>query len=298
MFETAIKELLDSGDLIGIPESFQAYKARVGITIKSLSPAGSTAKHISIYSVKGLRPELQEAQCTVFRLGSRNNNRFTHFALAKVNKDWSDYFLMDEILFTEEPEFYDISKIPDINFLFNLLPSFSESALVSLSLASGILFKALNLKKQENLIIPAQSSGSYTFNFKPLSVSDKILNHVKGQVEIDSFFLAERDNKKCLFIVEAKMNKSGRGVEGASLAKHKLLYPILSIQEHVKDDVTVIPVYIRYIINNSKKSLNYGKITINISECSLPRVNGIFGSIDKLVPVKNTRYIFNSKNAM
>jgi hypothetical protein len=78
MFETAIKELLDSGDLIGISESFQAYKARVGITIKSLSPAGSTAKHISIYSVKGLRPELQESQCTVFRLGSRNNNHFTH----------------------------------------------------------------------------------------------------------------------------------------------------------------------------------------------------------------------------
>ena len=71
MFELAIKELEASGNLIGKPESFNDYKRRAGITQQNIR----TAHYLSIYSIEGLQPELQKANCCVFRLGAPSGER-------------------------------------------------------------------------------------------------------------------------------------------------------------------------------------------------------------------------------
>ena len=289
MFELAIKELIESNSYIGEPEPFQSYLKRTGIDLSINS--SRTANLISIYSIKGLHKQLREAKCTVFRLGSPKGQTYTNFALARVYKDWSDYFLIDDKIFIGEPEEYLIKDISKNLDLYKLLPSFSESSLVNFSLSSGLLFDFLGIRNDKS-IFPVNSRGNYTFNFKPLSHSDKVLTHHNGSVEIDSFFIAKRNNKKHLFIVEAKMIKTGRGsgIQHKSLAKHKLLYPILSMKDKISENLIVTPIYIRFIQNKKKNSPDYRKLTIKIVECKLPRVNNSFGSLDELKPVSNKVY--------
>lgn len=273
MFNLAIKELINSHSLVGRPQSFHEYKRKVGVK-KNIR----TAEYLSIYSIEDLKEELASAKCTIFRLGSPKGERYSYFAISKIKTSWNDYFLIDDEIFSKNIEFYDLSKNKDVNYLFNILPSLSEKALVQLSLATGILFKALNIRNIKN-IIPATGSGSYTFSFKPLKDFPE-LTHYQGQVEIDSFFIAKRDKKKCLFIIEAKSNKS------KSLAKHKLLYPILSMQSNIDPEIEVVPVYLKFIQENAM-------IYINIVECKLPKINNIFGSIEELVPVNSIKYRIN-----
>tara|TARA_Y100001980_G_C14496454_1_gene272906 strand:- start:54 stop:917 length:864 start_codon:yes stop_codon:yes gene_type:complete len=284
MFEVAIKELLDSGAYVGIPESFNSYKARTGLSSKNIR----TASVLSVYGLKGLRKELLDSNCMIFRLGSPKGESYTHFALAKTKNGWSDYFLIDENIFKKNHISYDLGMSENIKLLFNFLPSLSETALVNFSLASGVLYEALKIHKDEfKNIIPAVSSGAYTFDFKPLSSSNRVLTHHQGQVEIDSFFLAKRNNKNTLFIVEAKLtnlNKKGRYV---SLAKHKLLYPILAMENKISNDIKVVPVYIRFILNKNNS------FNINIVECDLPRIAGTFGALDELKPLNSSNYLIN-----
>ena len=284
MFETAIKELKESGSQVGKSESFNNYKMRTGLELKNIR----TASVLSVYGIKGLRKELLDANCMIFRLGSPKGERYTHFALAKTNKDWSDYFLIDEDIFEKEEISFDIKISDNIKILFNLLPSLSETALVNFSLASGVLYEALKIPKNEfKNIIPAVSAGSYTFNFKPLSISNDELTHHQGQVEIDSFFLAKRNNKKTLFIVEAKFSNLNKKVSYKSLAKHKLLYPILAMQDKIDESIKVVPVYIRFFLNKNNT------ININIVECDLPRYNGLFGALNELNPINSENYHIN-----
>ncbi len=172
-----------------------------------------------------------------------------------------------------------------------MLPSFSETALVNFSLSSGLLYDFLKIKNNKN-IFTVNSSGNYTFNFKPLSNFDTFLTHNRGAVEIDSFFIAKRNNVKHLFIIEAKMIRTGRGggLQHKSLAKHKLLYPILSIKDNISENITVTPVYIRFIQNNKIGSEDFKKITIKLVECKIPFINGIFGALDELKPVRSSIY--------
>ena len=283
MFELAIKELYESDSYVSRPESFQNYKKRANIKIKNIR----TAQMLSIYAIKDLQKELFDANCTIFRLGSPKGESYTHFAIAKYYNDWSDYFLIDDDIFSNNEVQYVIDN-KEVKYLFKLLQVLSESALVNLSLASGVLYKALNIKTDYQNIIPAVSAGSFTFDFKPLSNSNCRLTHHQGQVEIDSFFIAERNNIKNLFIVEAKLtNKKIKGKKRYSLAKHKLLYPILAMKNNIPSTLNVIPVYIRFIINNNSS------INIHIIECSIPRVKDEFGALDQLKPIRSSNYNIN-----
>lgn len=151
------------------------------------------------------------------------------FALSKVVNDWSDYFLIDEEVFDSvDTQVYLPNTSVRSLFAFQLLPTLTETSLVNLALASGLLPKALGIEPSQEQIVPATGQSVFTFEFQPLSQSEVKLPHYQGQVEIDALFVGQRDGKECLFVIEAK---SSRGFD--SLAKHKLLYPVLALQDSV-----------------------------------------------------------------
>ncbi|MET4695178.1 DUF6997 domain-containing protein [Endozoicomonas lisbonensis] len=273
MFEQAIEKLENSGRFVGKAESFQKYLSSIN------NNSRGTAEHISINSFKDLKAELRNSNCMVFRLGSPPGSRNTHFALAKTNSGWSDYFFMDEDLFGQvEPEvFLPNSSIRSL-FAFQLLPTLTENSLVNLAMASGLLPQALGISSTENQIIPATGQSVFSFDFQPSSKSNETLSHQQGQVEIDAIFVGQRDGKECLFVIEAKSSK-----KFDSLAKHKLLYPILSIKSNIPSYMEIVPVYLRTIRNDDH-------IEFNIAECSIPYQDSSFGSLDQLQPVNISRY--------
>jgi len=276
MFHAAIEQLEASGKLIGPQQSFQEYLDSHGLTAKQ------TAQHISINALSDLRSELREASCMVFRLGQPTGSRTTHFALAKTNNGWQDYFFLDESIFSStSPQVYLPSVSVRSLFAYQLLPSLTESSLVNLALASGLLPKALRISSSDGLTIPARGQSVFTFDFRPLSVSDTHLQHTGGQVEIDALFVGQREDKECLFVIEAKVSSKFE-----SLAKHKLMYPVLALQSNIPSYMEVVPVYVRVIRNE-------GAFEFNIAECKLHRQDGAFGAIDKLECKTVSRFVLH-----
>jgi len=86
----------------------------------------------------------------------------------------------------------------------------------------------------------------------------EVFIHNKGQVEIDAMFLEKRNGKETLFVVEAKSDISHK-----SLAKHKLLYPVLGIASSIPKTIEIVPVYIK--VKASQRGIHY-----HIVECSIP----------------------------
>lgn len=249
MFSQAIQEMEQSGQLVSEPRSFKAYIEQQGLGSKR------TADHISVQSFAGLHPELKEAGYTVLRLGAPQGSKHTHFALAKVQNDWSDFFLIDEEIFSGQPvETFVPGESAQNLMAFQLLPNLTETSLVNLALASGLLPKALGITT-ETQTIPATGQSTFSFDFKPLHNSPAVLSHKNGQVEIDALFVGQRDGKDYLFVVEAK---SGKKFD--SLAKQKLLYPVLAMKQNMPSYIQVIPIYLRSIRKESS-------IEFNIAEC-------------------------------
>ena len=215
----------------------------------------------------------------IFRLGSRSGIRSTHFALAKSSDGWSDYFFVDQDVFggTEIEVFLPDASIRSL-FAYQLLPALTETSLVNLALASGSLPQALGITSGLQQAIPATGQSIFTFDFQPISASEMRLQHERGQVEIDALFVERREGRECLFVIEAKV---GKGFD--SLAKHKLLYPILALQHNIPSDIDIVPVYLRAVRRE-------GHIEFNIAECSLPRRDGRFGALDEVRADKITRY--------
>src|SRR5581483_9267240 len=81
------------------PLSFQGYLSSNAFADKN------TWQHISVDSLRRLAPELRAANTMVFRLGSPDGEKHTHFGLARCVGGWSDYFFLDEELFASaKPE--------------------------------------------------------------------------------------------------------------------------------------------------------------------------------------------------
>ena len=68
--------------------------------------------------------------------------------------------------------------------------------------------------------------------------------------------LARRQGQEC-FVIEAKI-----GVGDRSLAKQKLLYPVLGLRDLAPDWLVVVPVYLRVIEDGS------GNYIFNVAECT------------------------------
>ncbi|WP_252371579.1 DUF6997 domain-containing protein [Pseudoalteromonas phenolica] len=114
--------------------------------------------------------------------------------------------------------------------------------MVNLACASGLLKEALSLDDEASIIVPATGQSTFTFRFKPICDEDTILEHINGQVEIDAVFVGKRNGKENLFVIEAKHSE-----KFDSLAKHKLLYPCLSLLEKLPASMPIVPVYLRSI---------------------------------------------------
>lgn len=256
------------------PCSFREYSERS--TGKSLEPW----PYISIDTITSLRAELKSANMMVLRLGSRPGTKGSYFSLVKPQAAISDFFFEDERLFKAlSPDLF----LPEVSirslFPFQLLPKVTETSVVNLALASGLLLQALNVEKSASIIVPATGQSTFTFEFRPRGDRQDKLLHADGQVEIDAVFVAKRDNRECLFVVEAK-----HGKKFESLAKHKLLYPTLSLLPKVPSSMPIIPVYLRSIKKDDG-------IEFYIAECpAVTRYNADELALDLLAPCRTHAY--------
>ena len=271
MFERAISQLETDKKPCSEPMSFQKYLEKSGIQ------ARNTAQHISVDSMDRLSPELHKDGYMVFRLGIPEKEINTHFALAKYQNDWGDYFLEDESIFENNNiEAY----IPPISlrqlFVFQLLPNFAESSAINLAISSGLLSSALNIDQTDQIAAPATGKGTFTFKLKPFPEAPITWQHNKGQVEIDAMFIGKRKGEEILFIVEAKSS-----LNFGSLAKHKLVYPILAISKKIPISIPIVPIYIR------AKKID-GGLQFHIAECRLPDARKRLIAISEL-EVEHTR---------
>ncbi|MBD2092463.1 hypothetical protein H6F67_21685 [Microcoleus sp. FACHB-1515] len=255
IFENVLLEMRERKVIYSEPRSFQEYLRANHINSQN------TASHISIQKIEDLKPELRKEGYMVFRLGSRPNDNNTYFALAALSNkdDWSEYFLIDKIIFKDtQPEIF----LPNVSirqlFAFNLLSNLTENSLINLAISSGLLANALNIETSESLAASASGQGIFSFEFKPNSQSELIWNHYKGQVEIDALFVGRRNSQETLFVVEAKTSSSFQ-----SLAKHKLVYPVLALRSKVPGYIPMIPVYVRAIKSKSRQEISF-----YIAECT------------------------------
>jgi hypothetical protein len=250
------------------PRSFQGYLAENGLS------AQDTRQHISVDNLRRLAPELREARTMVFRLGSPEGERRTHFALARCVNGWADYFLLDQEVFAGAKPGMFIPPVSMRQLLaFTLLPKFTETSLVNLAIASGLLSHARGLDDATLPSAPATGQGTYSFTFSPHAELGLTWSHSKGQVEIDAAIISKRRGEEALFVVEAKA-----GDDFDSLAKHKLLYPVLALRGGVPEYIPLVPVYIRVL--RRPDGLHF-----YLAECEPPAPAGGVVSLSALHPI-------------
>lgn len=254
LFDLALRELESSGQGFSAPNGFQEYAVRAGFDRER------TAAKISVDSLDSLAPELKEANTMVFRLGSPPGSKTTRFALAKHLSGWTDYFLFDERIFSSLSIESFIPTVPvSALYAFDLLPSFTESSVVNLALASGLLGHALRLDHGFLPSAPATGQTTYSFPVRPHTGLAVEWAHERGQVEIDALFVARRAGRDTVFLVEAKTSP-----KFSTLAKHKLVYPLRALNAEVPHYVDICPVYLRVL--KSDRALHF-----YVAVCSFPR---------------------------
>jgi hypothetical protein len=218
------------------PQPFRSYAIEAG------HPGVDTASCISVQTLRGLDAELRDAGVMVFRLGTRMG-RHTEFGLARCVGDWGDYFFIDEEVFGNLGSPIRIGDDDAANLLvFRLLPKYTETSLVNLALASGVLSRALAIDEQGAPIVSATGQGTYSFEVCPHRAIERTWHHHRGQVEVDAAFIGNRRGTPTLFVVEAKLSD---GLD--SLAKSKLAYPMLALSDGVPSGMPIVGVYLRVV---------------------------------------------------
>ena len=249
------------------PISFQKY-----IEDHKLPRNTPTARNISIDNIARLDRSLRMNNMMVFRLGSPEGERYTHFALVKsISNLESDYFVVDQDVFNQnEAELFIPTATYRQLFPFTLLPRFTETSVVNLCIASGLLSYALNLDKSELPSVPATGQGTYSFKVKPHFGIDVLWKRTKGQVEIDAIITATRASRPMLFLIESKSS-----TKLDSLAKHKLMYPLLALLKTVPPYIKIIPVYIRAIMGNEETHVYIAECETDYNRSEIPTIAGL-----------------------
>jgi hypothetical protein len=235
-----------------------------------------TARWLSIQSLKGgsssLDPALRDAGVMIFRLGTGT------FALLKALA-LDDFFLHDHDLVAESEVFIPQCRASDL-FPYQLMGTLVESNAVNLAITSGLLRTALDLDADAPRIGPTTGISTYSFSVRPhRKFPDLHWEHKNGQVEIDALYLAQREGRWTLFVIEAK-----KGTQSNSLPKHKLVYPSLAICSHpamegLGDDIEVVPVYMRAWSDG-------GHTVFRITECACDGLRTGESYISDLTPVR------------
>ena len=264
IFAPAVEDLntLD-GPLYG-PKSFRDYVREHDLS------ATRTARYISVNNIDELDSLLREHDIMVLRVGSAPNGTGTAFLLVEAPNGISEYFLKDTRLFKDQaPEQINSPLEEDRLLSFSILPTLSETSLVNFGLASGALAEALRLDTSGSLPPPATGQSTFTFELRPHSEIDKTVTHRAGQIEIDTLFGERRNGDMALFVIEAKTGSY------ATLAAHKLVYPILAIADAVPVHIDIIPVYLRCRQVNDR-------IIFDTAECRFPDPRNRLGGLDEL----------------
>ncbi|AXR82962.1 DUF6997 domain-containing protein [Natrarchaeobaculum sulfurireducens] len=252
VFGPALEKLAASDQSVLGPTSFRSY-----VTRHDLEAGPRTPRYISVDALSDLAPELREADVMVLRTGSAPDGRGTGFLLVESHDGIEEFFLCDESAFdgssSERLSMADDERLES----FELLPSRSETSLVNLGLASGALAEALSLDRPGALSPPATGRSTFTFEMRPHGQLSETVTHRNGQVEIDTLFVERRGGERTLFVLEAKTGPR------ASLAKHKLVYPVLALAERVPPAVSIVPVYLRCRDGGEQ-------VTFAVAECTLP----------------------------
>ena len=265
IFTKAIEEMDSTNRSTYGPLSFKRYNEEQNLITRG------TAPHISIQSIGNLKRELRENKIMVFRLGRRPDDNNTYFGLSRCVENFHDYFLIDEKIFeTLEPELFLPTASARELYVFNLLPNSTETSLVNIAVATGLLNEALKIDKSHIPSVPATGKSIYTFKVRPHNDYDVVWDHFQGQVEIDAMFTARRDGKETLFIIEAKYDTNLD-----SLAKYKLLYPYLAIKSTVPKYLEIVLVYIRAIKKNDGVHFYIAECVINDDDKECPSMNSL-----------------------
>lgn len=265
VFEPALTELEAMEQQLFGPTSFRDY-----VTTHDLDTTARTPRYISIDALEELPPALRDAGVMVLRTGSATDGTGTAFLLVDVPNGVTDFFLQDGELFDDRaPEAVSSRVTRDQLVSFTALPSLSETSLVNLGLASGALADALELNTTGALAPPATGRSTFTFDVRPHSDLESTVTHRHGQVEIDTLFVERRNGDPTLFVVEAKTGPR------ASLAKHKLVYPLLAIADTIPPEISLTPVYLRCRQTDDT-------ITFDVAECSFPDPRTQLAGVDEL----------------
>lgn len=266
VFEPAIEEMAQRGNSFYGPESFRDYVSR-----HNLDSSGRTPRYISVDSLRDLSPELRESDVMVFRMGSASSGTGTQFLLVEASDDVAEFFLLDDEIFSGRDILDYQPPVEDEKLLsFHLLPTLSETSLVNLALASGVLSDALELDETGSLMPPATGRSTFTFDVRPNSAIDDSFEHRTGQVEIDTLFAEKRNGETVLFLIEAKT-----GRQHSTLAKHKLVYPTLALADSVPSEIDIVPLYMRCIQED-------GQLYFKILECEFPDPRDRIPGFDEL----------------
>jgi hypothetical protein len=274
IFEPALNSLKDIG-IFG-PKSFKEYAKEHHFD------SVRTAELISVDFYERLQKSLRQNDAMVFRLGRSSDGKTTNFVIIKIKNHLRDFFFFDNEIFSaaNSTTFLPITSMRKF-YQFLILPELSESSFINLGLASGLIGDALGLDEPESMIIPATCRSSFTFEFVPHSLNPVHLKHENGQVEIDSIFIARREGRDCLFLIEAKSSFKRESFN--SLAKHKLVYPLMALYPKMPEDMSIIPVYIKV------KKVENG-VTFDIAECDFPDPRIELAPIDKMKVKQHMRY--------
>jgi hypothetical protein len=235
VFDPALRQMTEEGlDVFG-PAPFQRYIERFSL------PSARTWHYVSVDSLDRMSPELRDAGVMVFRLGRRTGIAGTHFGLAKFKNGWSDFFLDDQKLLSSAERKSFILGVPSRRLLsFQILPKLTETSLVNLAVGSGILQYALCMDDVKEHVVPATGQSTFSFYIFPTQGIETPWDHFHGQVEFDAIFSGMRNDKECLFLVEAKV-----GIPNGTLAKHKLCYPLAALQNQVPSYIDIVPIYLK-----------------------------------------------------
>lgn len=207
----------------------------------------------------------------VLRLGAATDGPGIQFAVISTPGRLQDFFLDDGP--DQPPEPFTPEWLPGSEIPYTVFPILTETSLVNLAFASGLIGCALGLDRPYPTSAPATGASTYTFRFRPHSAMPDVAEHIKGQVEIDAVFTARRGGRPCLFILEAKSGNTYHG-----LAKHKLVYPLLALAPRVAPDTLLIPVYLRIAADRTE-------IRYTVTECRYPDPRGGITCLNDLEPV-------------
>lgn len=266
IFYPVIKELNKYEVGLFGPVLFSEYLSTNGF------PSVGPARYISIDSLEVLSNTLRINDCMVLRLGGGT------FVIVKIKDKIKDFFLVDNDIFTNSDEKFYPTVEPDQLLAYKILPRITETSVVNLGFSSGLISYSLNLDNVKPIFPPGTCSSTFSFEFFPHTLIENNLSYTNGQVEIDAMFVEKRNGKKTLFVIEAKHEGPHR-----SLAKHKLLFPILGIANNVPKDIDIIPVYLKTFIENDG-------IHFHVVECNLPDPRERLVAVNELT-VKRYKHI-------